>query len=142
MQLFLSKKLKNPLIFEISQAEMGGLTKSELACLDTLGALGYTFCLDNVSDIDTDYSDLSDRYFRHVKVSAANFLGGPGRNAADLKRKLDGLGMQLIIEKVENESDVAELLDHGIEFAQGRLFGEPHPMNAALSEALGRASES
>ena len=134
--------LSDNLIFEISQMEMLGLTQSELACLDTLGALGYTFCLDNVSDMETDFSTLSDRYFRHVKVSAASFLGGPGRKASDLKRQLDGLGMQLIIEKVENEGDVAELLDHGIELAQGYLFGEPRPMNAALSKELEDAGAS
>ena len=134
--------LSENLIFEISQMEMLGLTESELACLDTLGALGYTFCLDNVSDMQADFGALSDRYFRHIKVSAASFLGGPSRNASDLKRLLDGLGMQLIIEKVENESDVAELLDHGIELGQGYLFGEPKPMNAALSKELEGAGAS
>jgi cyclic-di-GMP phosphodiesterase TipF (flagellum assembly factor) len=131
--------LSENLIFEISQAEMLGLTEAELGCLDTLGALGYTFSLDHVTDLETDFAGLSDRYFRHVKVSAASFLGGPGRKAADLKRHLDGLGVQLIIEKVENEGDVAELLDHGIEVAQGYLFGEPQPMNAALSKELENA---
>lgn len=134
-----NNSLSENLVFEISQAEMQGLTRSELSCLDTLGALGYTFCLDNVADIDTDFSSLSDRYFRYVKVSAESFLGGPGRKASDLKRQLDGLGMQLIIEKVEKEGDVADLLDHGIEFAQGHLFGAPQPMNAALSRELENA---
>lgn len=134
-----NSSLSENLIFEINQAEMQGLTEAELGCLDTLGALGYTFCLDNVSDIDVDFASLSDRYFRYVKVSADTFLGGPGRKAADLKRQLDGLGMQLIIEKVEREGDVADLLDHGIESAQGFLFGEPQPMNAALSRGLENA---
>jgi len=131
--------LSEHLIFELSQAEMLGLTDAELGCLDTLGALGYNFCLDNVSDLDTDFATLSDRYFRYVKLSAARFLGSPGRTASGLKRDLDGLGIQLIIEKVEEEGDVAELLDHGIEVAQGHLFGEPRPMNAALSIELAGA---
>lgn len=131
--------LSENLVFEISQAEMQGLTESELVCLDTLGALGFAFCLDNVADIEADFARMSDRYFRYVKVSAADFLGGPGRKAADLKRHLDVLGMQLIIEKVEREGDVAELLDHGIELAQGYLFGEPLPMKAALSRELADA---
>jgi cyclic-di-GMP phosphodiesterase TipF (flagellum assembly factor) len=128
--------LSENLVFEISQPEMLGLTESELGCLDTLGALGYNFCLDNVSEIEADFAGLSDRYFRYVKVSAASFLGGPGRKAAELKRELDGLGIQLIIEKVEREGDVADLLDHGIELAQGHLFGAPRPMNTALSIEL------
>ena len=131
--------LSEHLIFELSQAEMLGLTDAELGCLDTLGALGYNFCLDNVSDLDTDFATLSDRYFRYVKLSAARFLGSPGRTASGLKRDLDGLGIQLIIEKVEEEGDVAELLDHGIEVAQGYLFGQPRPMNAALSIELAGA---
>lgn len=131
-----NSSLSENLIFEISQLEMQGLTEAELSCLDTLGALGYSFCLDNVADIEADFASLSDRYFRHVKVGAESFLGGPGRKAADLKRHLDSLGMQLIIEKVEKDGDVAELLDHGVEIAQGYLFGEPRPMNAALSIEL------
>jgi cyclic-di-GMP phosphodiesterase TipF (flagellum assembly factor) len=128
--------LSESLVFEVSQPELLGLIEAELGCLDTLGALGYTFCLDNVSDLDADFAGLSDRYFRYIKISAASFLAGPGRIAADLKRDLDGLGIQLIIEKVENEGDVAELLDHGIELAQGYLFSEPKPMDDALSREL------
>lgn len=128
--------LSESLVFELSQPELLGLTEAELGCLDTLGALGYAFCLDNVSDLDTDFASLSDRYFRYVKISAASFLAGPGRVAADLKRDLDGLGIQLIIEKVEDEGDVAELLDHGIELAQGYLFDEPKPADDALSREL------
>ena len=128
--------LSESLVFEISQPEMLGLTDSELGCLDTLGALGYNFCLDHVSEIEADFTALSDRYFRYIKVSAENFLGGPGRKAADLKRHLDGLGIQLIVEKVESEGNVAELLDHGVELAQGHLFGAPRPMNTALSIEL------
>jgi cyclic-di-GMP phosphodiesterase TipF (flagellum assembly factor) len=128
--------LSESLVFEVSQPELLGLTEAELGCLDTLGALGYTFCLDNVSDLDADFAGLSDRYFRYIKISGASFLGGPGRIAADLKRNLDGLGIQLIIEKVEDEGDVAELLDHGIELAQGYLFSEPKPMDDALSREL------
>jgi len=131
--------LSESLVFELSQPELLGLTESELGCLDTLGALGYNFCLDNVSDLEADFAGLSDRYFRYVKVSAERFLSSPGRMASGLKRDLDGLGIQLIIEKVENEGDVAELLDHGIELAQGYLFGEPRPMNAALSIELAGA---
>lgn len=134
-----NNNLSDSLIFEISQAELQGLNESEIACLDTLGALGFGFCIDNVADLESGFDGLSDRNFRFAKVSAAEFLGGPGRNAADLKRRLDGIGIQLIIEKVEKESDIAHLLDHGIELAQGHLFAEAQPMNTALSRELSNA---
>ena len=132
--------LSDSLILEVSHAEMQGLNDTEIGCLDTLAALGFGFCLDNVVDIETGFDGLGDRNFRFAKVSAEEFLGGPGRNAADLKRRLDAAGIQLIIEKVEKESDVARLLDHGIELAQGHLFAEAQPMNKALSRELSGAS--
>ena len=132
--------LSDSLILEVSHAEMQGLNDTEIGCLDTLAALGFGFCLDNVVDFETGFDGLGDRNFRFAKVSAEEFLGGPGRNAADLKRRLDAAGIQLIIEKVEKESDVARLLDHGIELAQGHLFAEAQPMNKALSRELSGAS--
>lgn len=132
--------LSDSLILEVSHAEMQGLNDTEIGCLDTLAALGFGFCLDNVVDIETGFDGLGDRNFRFAKVSAEEFLGGLGRNAADLKRRLDAAGIQLIIEKVEKESDVARLLDHGIELAQGHLFAEAEPMNVALSRELSGAS--
>ena len=134
--------LSERLIFEISQAEMQGLNESEIGCLETLGALGFGYCLDNVVDLETGFDGLSDRNFRFAKVSAAEFLGGPGRNAADLKRRLDAAGIQLIIEKVEKEGDIARLLDHGIELAQGHLFAAADPMNTALSRELSNVGAS
>lgn len=134
--------LSERLIFEISQAEMQGLNESEIGCLETLGALGFGYCLDNVVDLETGFDGLSDRNFRFAKVSAAEFLGGPGRNAADLKRRLDAAGIQLIIEKVEKEGDIARLLDHGIELAQGHLFAAAEPMNTALSRELSNVGAS
>jgi cyclic-di-GMP phosphodiesterase TipF (flagellum assembly factor) len=134
--------LSERLVFEINQAEMQGLSEKELSCLDPLSALGFGFCLDNVVDLEAGLDGLADRNFRFVKISAAEFLEGPGRKAAELKRRLDSAGVQLIIEKVENEGDVATLVDQGIALAQGHLFAEPAPMNAALSRELSNAGAS
>ena len=42
----------------------------------------------------------------------------------------------MIIEKVEDEADVAKLLDYGVELAQGYLFGEPKAMSPQLVREL------
>ena len=42
-----------------------------------------------------------------------------------MKQILDRAGISLIAEKVEQESQVIELLEFGIDFGQGYLFGEP-----------------
>jgi len=133
--------LSESLIFEVSQPAILALTPDELGSLDTLGALGYGFCLDHVADLDVDFTGLRDRYFRFVKIDAKTFLHdveekGAGLPGGDMKSYLETYDIKLIVEKVEDESTVAKLLDHGVELAQGHLFGAPKPMSPALSREL------
>jgi cyclic-di-GMP phosphodiesterase, flagellum assembly factor TipF len=133
--------LSESLIFEVSQPAILGLSAAELGSLDTLGALGYGFCLDHVADLDVDFAGLRDRYFRFVKIDTTTFLHdmevkGGGLPGGDMKSYLETFDLKLIVEKVEDESSVAKLLDHGVEFAQGHLFGAPRPMTPALSREL------
>ncbi len=129
--------LSESLIFEVSQPAILGLSTDELGALDTLGALGYGFSLDHVADLDVDFASLRDRSFRFVKIDAKTFLHdmeakGSAFSASEMKRALDDFDMKLIVEKVEDESQVAQLLDYGVELAQGYLFGRPKPMSPAL----------
>jgi cyclic-di-GMP phosphodiesterase TipF (flagellum assembly factor) len=133
--------LSESLIFEVSQPAMLDLNADELGALDTLGALGYGFSLDHVADLDVDFAGLRDRSFRFVKIDAKTFLHditakGSRYSAAEIKRALDDFDMKLIVEKVEDEAAVAKLLDHGVELAQGYLFGRPKPMSPALFREL------
>jgi cyclic-di-GMP phosphodiesterase TipF (flagellum assembly factor) len=129
--------LSESLVFEVSQPAILGLSAAELGALDTLGALGYGFSLDHVADLDVDFISLRDRSFRFVKIDARTFLygledKGSAFSAADMKRAFDDFDIKLIVEKVEDENAVAQLLDYGIELAQGHLFGKPKPMSPAL----------
>jgi len=129
--------LSESLIFEVNQSAILGLSADELGALDTLGALGYGFSLDHVADLDVDFASLRDRSFRFVKIDAKTFLHdmaakGSVFSASEMKRALDDFDMKLIVEKVEDEGQVAQLLDYGVELAQGYLFGRPKPMSPAL----------
>jgi cyclic-di-GMP phosphodiesterase TipF (flagellum assembly factor) len=140
-----NSSLSESLVFEVSQPAILGLSASELGALDTLGALGYGFSLDHVADLDVDFIGLRERSFRFVKVDAGIFLGGMKEkgsafSAGDMKRALDDFGMKLIVEKVEDEDQVAQLLDHGVELAQGYLFGKPKPMSPALFREIDDAA--
>ncbi|HCX66812.1 MAG TPA: diguanylate phosphodiesterase, partial [Rhodobiaceae bacterium] len=56
-------------------------------------------------------------------------------HAADLKELLKRNGIQLIVDKIENEREVVDVLDYDVEFGQGYLFGEPRPVReSVLSE--------
>ncbi len=129
--------LSESLIFEVGQPAILGLNAAELGALDTLGALGYGFSLDHVADLDVDFIGLRERSFRFVKIDARTFLHGMEEksgafSAADMKRALGDFDIKLIVEKVEDEDTVERLLDHGVELAQGHLFGKPKPMSPAL----------
>jgi cyclic-di-GMP phosphodiesterase TipF (flagellum assembly factor) len=133
--------LSESLIFELRQPEIMGLTRSELGSLDTLGALGFNFSLNHVVDLDIDYIGLSDRYFRFIKLDPATFLDGMEEKGAplppaDMVRYLEGFGIQLIVEKIEDEASVVRLVDAGVELAQGNLFAEPKPVTPALFAEL------
>ena len=129
--------LSESLIFEVSQPAILGLRAAELGALDTLGALGYGFSLDHVADLDVDFIGLRERSFRFIKIDVRTFLHdmkekGSAFSATDMKRALDDCDIKLIVEKVEDEGAVAQLLDYGVEMAQGYLFGKPKPMSPAL----------
>src|SRR3990170_2308669 len=133
--------LSESLIFEVGQSAILGLSADELGALDTLGALGYGFSLDHVADFDVDFASLRDRSFRFVKIDTKTFLHdmaakGSVFSASEMKRALGDFDMKLIVEKVEDEGQVAQLLDYGVELAQGYLFGRPKPMSPALFRAI------
>jgi cyclic-di-GMP phosphodiesterase TipF (flagellum assembly factor) len=127
--------LSDSLIFELTQAGLMSLNEAELGALDTLAALGYGFSLDHVADLEMDFVGMRDRAFRFIKVGAKPFLDSMKSSSfsgADLKRALDDFDMKLIVEKVEDEFQVAKLLDYGVDLAQGYLLGKPKPMSPAL----------
>jgi cyclic-di-GMP phosphodiesterase, flagellum assembly factor TipF len=139
-----NSSLSESLIFELSQPAVLALESSEFGSLDTLGALGYSFSLDHVSDLDVDFAGLRDRHFRFVKVAAKTFLHdmdvrGKGLRGADMKNYLDTFGLNLIVDEVDDESTVARLLDYGVDLAQSDLFGEPRPVSPALLRELEEA---
>ncbi|MFZ2019349.1 MAG: EAL domain-containing protein [Methyloceanibacter sp.] len=133
--------LSESLVFEVSQPAIVGLTRGELSCFDTLGALGFGFSLDHVGDLDVDFAGLRDRSFRFVKIDAKTFLHdmkekGAALPAADMKAYLESFDLKLIVEKVEDEADVGKIIDYGVELGEGYLFGEPKAMSPQLVREL------
>ncbi len=55
---------------------------------------------------------------------------------SEMKAYIEDFDLKLIVEKVEDEQAVARLLDHGVDLAQGYLFGLPRLMSPALIREL------
>lgn len=119
-----NRELAGHLVFEFAQADFERWSETGARLLDRLAALGCRFSLDQVSDLDLRPRILAARQVRFVKIEAgvlrARLAEGRG-----LLRALRRHGIDLIVEKVEEEGNLLELLDYEIDFGQGFLFGEP-----------------
>ena len=118
------------LIFEFPYATIANRDENIEQHLRQLASLGFRFSVDQVSSLNIDYGDLMRHRFKYVKIETDVILAevrNPSGHIAieDIKRVVDRHGMDLIVEKVERESDLLELLDLRVDFGQGYLFGAP-----------------
>jgi len=137
-----NQDLAGSLIFEFGQSTIGGSGPLEFESLKALSDLGFTFSMDKVERLDVDFQVLADMNFRFFKVPAEIFLkdvevAGSPILAEDFAELLERNGIDLIIEKIEDERSVINLLDYNIKLGQGYHFSEPRPVRGdILPEAL------
>ena len=118
------------LIFEFTQADLAAHDRGTKFNLVRLSDLGFRFSVDGVTNLDLDVGALVERRVSFVKIDASTALETLRDADASLqlhrvKRALDRAGINLIVEKIEEEEQLIELLDYGIDFGQGYLFGAP-----------------
>jgi len=143
-----NRALAPALAFEFTQAAYRAFGPKESEAVGTLIGLGFRFSMDNVADLKFEPRDLADRGFRFIKVPATLLLGhGAGASAgdihpADLTGLLSRFGIELIVEKIEDEATVLDLLDLDVRYGQGYLFSPPRPVRAeVLQTATERSDE-
>ncbi len=125
-----NRTLAQRLVFELTQHELATMRHDVVPVLAGLARLGCRFSLDQVRDLNLNAAELAARYVRFVKVDAAVLVehlrkpGGADR-LQQLKAALDSEGIDMIAERVESEKQLVELLDVGIDYGQGYLFGHP-----------------
>jgi cyclic-di-GMP phosphodiesterase TipF (flagellum assembly factor) len=117
------------IMLEFPQSALDTVDASLDRDLARLAGLGFRFSLDQVTHFDFDPYALGQRNFRFVKVEAHRLLpsiaGEEPVAVGPLKRRFDLAGLDLVVEKIESEAMLVELLDLGIDYGQGYLFGEP-----------------
>ena len=122
--------LADHLIFEFDQETVLNMDTLEEESLRALKNLGFRFAVDNVTDLSMDFLRLVSLGFHFVKTSSKVLLAAKKKgineiHAEDFSRFLARNGLQLIVDHVENESEVVELLDFDISLGQGFLFAAP-----------------
>ena len=116
--------------FEIGQSDLDNAPPESIDNLARLSELGFRFSLDQVTHLNLNFFSLAARSFRYVKIDARFLLYSSTEiqsdiAMSDIKEQLDRYGLNMIVEKIENEADLVELLDLEVDFGQGYLFGEP-----------------
>jgi cyclic-di-GMP phosphodiesterase, flagellum assembly factor TipF len=136
-----NRDLAGQIVFEFGQdavTKAGAKGEENLAYLSNLG---FALSMDHVENLAVDFAKLKRLGFRHLKLNASTLLGGMGHARAavgpeDFKTLLQRNGLNLIVERVEDEKSVVQLLDYAVDFAQGYLFGEPRAVRDDTVKAL------
>jgi cyclic-di-GMP phosphodiesterase TipF (flagellum assembly factor) len=144
-----NRALAPALAFEFTQAAYRAFSPKENEGLGTLMGLGFRFSMDNVGDLKFEPRDLADRGFRFIKVPATLLLGhgaAAGASAgdihpADLTGLLSRFGIEMIVEKIEDEATVLDLLDLDVRYGQGHLFSPPRPVRADVLQTSTERSD-
>lgn len=122
-------ELAGNLVFEMPQAHLAELGSETIEQFERLRELGCRFSLDRVEDLALDPAALAERAITYVKLDAGPLVAlAEERGSGAVQDLLGGLarhGIDVIVAKIETEEVLLELLDFGIDFGQGYLFGEP-----------------
>jgi len=119
-----NRDLAKNLVFEFSQGDYEAWDSGAALYLKRLADLGCRFSLDGVHHLNIDAAVLAMRNFHFVKVRAEVLLAEHDVGEA-LLNSLKEHGVRLVVEKIEDEDALVEVMDLGVDCAQGFLFGEP-----------------
>lgn len=114
------------LVVELSQDEFTRLNGEDLINLDRLMELGCRLSLDRLTTLEMDLEALAAGHVRFLKMTPKLLLGDVPASEAFFER-LRAVPIEVVVEKVEEEDSLREVLDLGVAFGQGYLFGEPRP---------------
>ena len=137
-----NRDLAGHIVFEFAQDAVANAGAQGETNLAYLSSLGFALSMDHVSSLAIDFIKMKKMGFRHFKVRAHTLTNG--MTSADLapedfKKLLERNGLNLIAERVEDEKTVVQILDYGVDYAQGYLFGEPRAVREETLKAVDAA---
>jgi len=116
------------LVFELSQEQLRAGGAVTMGILSQLARIGFRFSMDQVTDLDIDVDSLLRHDFRYLKLDRGLVLDpAMAPRIADLRRRIGGEPIDIIVEKIETEDQLDHIVETGFDFGQGYLFGEPRP---------------
>lgn len=124
------KQMAKRIVFELAQAEIESMPAVIIPVVQALSQLGCRFSMDCIRSRRLNMTLIKKLGIRFVKMNSAWMIreaqseGGTAR-LNRLKGQLDAAGVDLIVERIEDEGQLREVLDFNIDYGQGFLFGKP-----------------
>lgn len=141
------RDMAGAVIFELPQDAFEARTSVEARAMAKLADLGYRFSIDKVTRLDIDIVDMERAGVRYFKAPASLLIEGlihqgirPKSSitreiaANDVAAVFIRYGIDIIAERIEDESAVVDILELEIPYAQGHLFGAPRAIKESLME--------
>lgn len=123
------RKLGKNIVWEISQAEHAGFSKTQRTRLRQILERGFALCLSGCQDQEGAGETLAQGLFTYAKMPVSELesldaisLNGP---QSELMIACEETGATLIVTGVEHERQAVHLIDHQVRFAQGSFFSPP-----------------
>lgn len=141
-----NKDLSGSLIFEISQQAFEERDAIAARNMARMADFGFRFSIDQIAHVELDLTEMERAGVRFAKIGGARLLDAidnyesiAGYEAGAIATEdLAGLfgrhGIELIVDKIEDESTVVEVLEMDVAYGQGHLFGEPRPVRDDVLE--------
>jgi cyclic-di-GMP phosphodiesterase TipF (flagellum assembly factor) len=136
-----NEDLARRLVFEFTYPAVEIMNERVKKNLKAVADRGFAFSVDHIRRFDLNWSALREKNFRYIKASSALLLGEVSKGdigrarIKSFKEALRDNGIDLIVEKVEYETQMPDILSLGIDYGQGALFGAPRVAASYLTVA-------
>jgi cyclic-di-GMP phosphodiesterase TipF (flagellum assembly factor) len=135
-----NRDLAPRLIFEMPQSSYDAVTAPVRHVMDGLASLGCRFSIDHVENPQFTRRFLVDNHIGFLKLSG-NRLAAMARSpngfstVQRIKQSLARDGVLMIAESIETENVLMDVLDLGLDYGQGYLFGQPSVVGDTKQQA-------
>jgi cyclic-di-GMP phosphodiesterase, flagellum assembly factor TipF len=128
-----TKGATGAVVLSFAQADVRAFARIHWSTLATMADMGLRFALSDVTDLDMDFDLLRARSFVFAKLDAGVFLDGLPFGAGiipanDICRHIADAGLDLIVDRIDDATQLGRVLEHGVVFGQGILFGGARPV--------------
>ncbi|MFC0010864.1 EAL domain-containing protein [Devosia nitrariae] len=138
-----NRTIAQSVVFLLADTDWQALNEAERIGAGQLVRVGATFALGAVRSLRSDIAALVGQGVRALRVDAGTFLSDPQAltdfHISDVASYLARFGVDLVVTGVGAEEQILELIEDGVDLAQGPHLARPEPARSDLASERPRA---